>query len=73
MIDVKDVANRALYRPQVYVPALVDEIQRLRREVQHYRAGLTEVQDLCYTEDVLAIKQSVRDTLYALQNQDTAC
>ncbi len=69
MMDVKDIANRALYRPQVYVPALVDEIARLRREVQHYRAGLTMIQNLSQTGDVEAIQLHMLEILSPVENQ----
>ena len=37
MMDVNDIARRALTRPQIYVPALVDEIVRLRQELQELK------------------------------------
>jgi hypothetical protein len=69
MLNIKDIASRALYRPKVYVPALTDEIVRLRREVQHYRTGLTAVQDLCQTGDVEIIRHRVLEMLSPVENQ----
>lgn len=45
-MDVRDIANRALTRPGIYVPALVDEIVRLRQELDHLRNAILTAQDL---------------------------
>lgn len=34
MMDIDDICSRAKYRPEIYVPALKDELVRLREQEQ---------------------------------------
>lgn len=52
MMNVKDVAARALTRPQIYVPALVDEIQHLRTQLAMYESAFSDIKSLALSSDL---------------------
>lgn len=60
MMDVQDVAGRAQYNPRVYVPALVDEIQRLRSRLDLYESAFMEIQTLCADSGLWAVQNRIQ-------------
>lgn len=68
MMDIDDICSRAKYRPEVYVPALKDELIRLRaqeQEMNRYRRAIEMALD-SFAEDAPAIAaQTLRMALGA--------
>lgn len=60
MMDVNDIARRALTRPQIYVPALTDEIQRLRTTLALYESAFDDIKAL-----------SISSGLWSEQNENS--
>lgn len=67
-MDIDDICSRAKYRPEVYVPALKDELIRLRaqeQEMNRYRRAIEMALD-SFAEDAPAIAaQTLRMALGA--------
>lgn len=59
MMDVTDVANRAQYNPRVYVPALVDEIQRLRTTLSLYETAFSDIKSLAISSGLWTSQQVI--------------
>lgn len=68
MMNIDDVASRALIKPTIYVPALKDELVRLRAQEQEmirYRRAIEMALD-CFAEDAPSIAaQTLRMALGA--------
>lgn len=56
LLDVNAVANQALIKPKIYVPALVDEIQRLRTDLRDAQAHLNTLHKMCKTDGIWAVE-----------------
>lgn len=59
MMDINDVARRALTRPQIYVPALVDEIMRLQSELEKAQSEFQTILTMCKTHGLWAVENHV--------------
>lgn len=72
MMDVNDIARRALTKPSIYVPALTDEIHRIRRLLSLYETGFAEIQDLCGNSGLWAVQNRIQALKTELEKQ-TEC
>lgn len=60
MMDIHDISRRALSRPSVYVPALTDEIQRIRRLLELYETAFGDIQTLCQNSGIWAVQNRIQ-------------
>lgn len=61
MMDIDDICNRAITRPMIYVPALKDEIKRLRNTLALYESAFSDIKSL-----------AISSGLWDSQNTDSA-
>lgn len=57
MMNVNDIANRALTQPKIYVPALTDEIQRLRTRLALYESAFDDIKALAISSGLWSSQQ----------------
>lgn len=52
MMNIDEICNRALTRPVIYVPALKDEITRLRNTLALYESAFSDIKSLAISSDL---------------------
>lgn len=68
MMNIDDICNKATYRPEIYVPALKDELVRLRgqeQEMLRYRRAIEMALDSFAEDAPLIAAQTLRMALGA--------